>query len=892
MPTMITNQPARTGSNQTSSSSIQSSSFMTPAMNARMPQAHLKQLALNQVPFHARPHLLHVLETLEQCDDIQGQAIRSLAADFIDCYKFEPEVMDCLFRYLSCRFMLNQQELRLASLSQRDDKALLKQSMSDLRQGSFQSAEFMQNLLRGPARLGPVVTSHPTQLNRPDSSDHLLSYPNRGFDNDTDAVSFAENLWQKAGRRTEKPTVLEEAQGAIPAIKNILASMRKNGKVLMQEARQSNTSIDNQLLEAGNWIGGDRDGNPTITPALLGDVMKEWSALAFEQYIHKVSDDKLDNRPNCLYTLFKDAGNLEHLQALKSRLEATQRHVADNEPDNQTQGRFHSPAEFAEHVNHLKNSLNWSALNPNKESMVLQKLDQLTLWAHTFGFHGVSTHIRQNSEVNLHTVGALVKAAKPNTDYAKLTEGDKVSLLSKILNDDPDIRIPLGVRSSTPEIQKEIEFLESYKGLRVRFGDAALPTIITANTETLSDMLEVCVMLKYAGLASSPALGMNVVPLIETVPDMQNAKELLEGLLGTPAYKAHLTQTGNVQRVMLGYSDSMRGNGIVSAAWEGHKLPGELQQAAEAANVKLHFFHGRGGTEARGSRDSYADEIAHLDGGSLTAGYTQTEQGEEVFKKFGNRALSDHNISELISSTMQTNTQGVDMRIHAHGSSMESISRHADQAYQNLYQDPALADFLQQTTPLPYVGLSNAGSRPASRIANLQGPAFLAKLRAIPYVAAWYQSASMAPAYFGLGSGLKQHIDSVPGLATAKISELKTMYREWPFFKNLVDRAETAMNKADMTIAQQYAQLNPGTLPVFDKVKEEFELSRAMVDLVKGQNTEMSSPKTSALRQFAHFAQARLMQYAKTAEPSQRQAVETCIAMSLPTLAAALNRFG
>ncbi|HEX4880240.1 MAG TPA: phosphoenolpyruvate carboxylase [Limnobacter sp.] len=875
------------------SSSLQSNDSSGLLGNPKIPQTHLKSIALQEVPLHAQARVAQLIDALDQSNEMDHEQAVDLAKSFVSQYKNEPAVTECVFKYLTCRFMLDQHVASHANVHQRADKSLLKKSMTDLRAQSGSSSQALQSMLKGAARLGPVVTSHPTQLNRPESNERLLSYPSSGFESEQEAHAFADNLWMQAGRRIEKPTVLAEATAAKPAVKNILQSMRKNAKVLMDEARQSNMPTDVPLLEAGNWIAGDRDGNPTVTPALLGEVMAQWSDLAFDQYLHKVSDQKLDQRPHCLHRLFEDAGNLPHLKSLKARLQATRMHVVAQAPDAQTEGRFRNPQELADHVHKLKNQLNWQKLSPDAEAMVLQKLDQLALWANTFGFHGVSTHIRQNSEVNQQTVDAMVKAAKPGMAYAELPEDEKVALLMRILNDDPGLKIPAHIQAPSTEIQKEIEFLGSYKGLRDRFGEGALPTVITANTETLSDMLEVCVLLKHAKLTNSASLGMNVVPLIETVPDMKNARQLMTNLLDVPKYRAHLQQLGNVQRVMLGYSDSMRGNGIVSAAWEGHKIPAELKEVADPRGVKLHFFHGRGGTEARGSRDNYADEIAHVDGGSLDAGYTQTEQGEEVFKKFGNRALSDSNISELISSTLQTNARGPDGYIAKYGSSMESISTRADAAYQTLYQDPGLASFLQQTTPLPFVGLTNAGSRPASRIANLQGPAFLAKLRAIPYVAAWYQSGSMAPAYFGLGSGIEQHINDAPGQATAKINELQGMYKEWPFFKNLIDRAETAMNKADMVSAQRYANLNPGSQPLFDKVKTEYERTRDMINLIKGQNTAMHhSVQTNPLRTFAHTAQAELLGAAKSASASHRDAIESGIVDSMRTIAAALHRFG
>lgn len=884
--------PASIRSLLSSSGSLGSATHTNDSSTVATPAVYFKKLALQHAPTEAIKNDLHCLiDELENSPHLEITAATDLAKAFISSHGESSDAMECLFKYLNCRFQLDRHVKHSNKLNQRNDKLHLRQSMSQLRNAQPYLGG-MKKILQGPSRLGPVVTSHPTQLNRPESTESLLSYPRTGFFTEQESETYANQLWQLAGRRTVKPAVIDEAKAALPAIKNIIQSMRKSGKELIQSAQENGSDMQTLPLQVGNWIGGDRDGNPTITPQLLAEILGLWSSQAFSEYQGKLSDVNAEKRPHCLYNLFEEAGCADELKTLQQKLDATQRYVVQGALDAETSSRFKSSEAFQKHVASLKDVIMRSSLSSNRQGVALKKLGQLEVWIGAFGFHGVGTHIRQNSEVNEQTVSALISTALPGKDYPALSETEKVELLSSFLNDEPGHIMPRIIKTQSGDIRKEVEFLESYKGLRARYGDGALPTIITANTETLSDMLEVCILLKFAGLYNAPGVGMNVVPLIETVPDMRNAKELMTGLLSNTSYKAHLKTAGDVQQVMLGYSDSMRGNGIVSAAWESHKRPGELKEVADAHGVKLHFFHGRGGTEARGSRDNYSSEIGHLDGESLQTGFTQTEQGEEVFKKFGNRQLSDSSISELISATFETNAKGADEKQNVYGPTMDTISTYADAAYQDLYKAPELASFLQQTTPLSYVGLSNAGSRPASRIANLQGSAFLAKLRAIPYVAAWYQSCSMAPAYFGIGSGIQEFINNPPGKATEKIANLKDMYHSWPFFQNLIDRAETAMNKADMSIARHYAELSPDNLSIFNKVDNEFQRSRKMIDLVKGQNSEMQTPQTEGLRTFAHAAQVELLRGVQTADETARPAFEVGVAMSMQAIGNALGRFG
>lgn len=874
----------------------QSSVLSDPPFSAKQPEAYLKHLATNdeRLSHRAKNQLVSLIDQLEGNTGMSLDKATRLAATFISENATEPTAVENLFKYLNCRFMIEHRTSDNPETGLQLSKAALHRSIPNQLPGQTEPlSKSARNLFKEPSKIGPVITCHPTQLSLPESVACLTSY-NSDFRTERDAKQFATSLWQVAGRRTEKPTVLAEAKAAMPSVANILGSIRSSTKIIMGNNNEAQGKpVQEPVLEAGNWIAGDRDGNPTITPQLLGDVMALWSQMAFNEYANKLSADNADSKPHCLHNLFTQAGKVEELQNLKTRLHHTMLHIVNKAGANETSQRFESPAELVSQINSLRDTLNWETLSSDEKTMVTQKLDQLSIFAKSFGFHGVSTHIRQNSEVNQKTVAAIVNAVKPGTPYTDLNETDKVSLLTSILNNDPTLKLPMKVTSDQPDVQKELDFLNSYKGLRSRFGDAALPTIITANTETLSDMLEVCVMLKYARLGMDGDLGMNVMPLIETVPDMKNAEDLLQSLLNNSTYKKHLGHHDNVQHVMLGYSDSMRGHGIVAAAWEGHKLPATLLKVAEEGGVKTHFFHGRGGTEARGARESYTDEIGHVDGRSLDVGYTQTEQGEELFKKYGDKNTAKLNMNNLINAAVNTNTQSDEQRLALHGETMDLLAKYSTEAYLDLYQDPQLAEFLQTTTPLPHVGATNAGSRPASRISNLTGQAFLNKLRAIPYVAAWYQSSSMAPAYYGLGKGLEQLIEKGPGSAKSKINELQTMYKEWPFFKNMIDRAETAMKKADMNIAQQYAKLNPTTLPVFNKVMNEFELSRRMIDQVKQQNTATHQPQSSGLRTFAHAAQIGLMKSFQTTQDKAKLATtEDMIAMSMQAIASSIGRFG
>lgn len=889
----------------------------------------LKKIAIDSVPLEKDKALVsEFLDRLHALDNANQTAINELASEVIQAGMRNVALMEAVFNYMNCRFILEQHQLAINVADEKRTQARneMSKSMGDLsKPGNPKLAKALRELQNSGAKIGPVVTSHPTQLNRPELQPVLALWPSGGFHTEADKEVFVNQLWDSAKRRTSPPTVVDEAQGVVLAMGNILKSIRKKTKELMNLGNTDTSKLITPVLNSENWIAGDRDGNPTITPALLTQVLGMFSDLAFQEYLGKVSDTPKENRSTRLCDLFKRLGRSDDLTDLRQRLEATRRYVVDNVDGPETACRFKSPAELVEHVNTLKENL-CSPLTEDEspspdQALLATKLDQLALWAKAFGFHAAGTHIRQNSAVNAKVVAQLLKHANPGSpcdNYSTLSEGDKVNTLNEFLERgrtaDLD-QVAQQISDSAPDdatIKLELDFLKNYAHLRERFGPGALPTIITANTETLSDMLEVCVLLKHAKLNNDDAdLGMNIVPLIETVPDMKNAEALLEEMLGNKTYREHLEKRGNRQVIMLGYSDSMRCDGIFSAAWEGHKLTGKLLDIAKKHGVGVHFFHGRGGTEARGSRGNYFDEIQHVNGASLTGGCTQTEQGEEVYKKFGMRAVSDNHISQMVDGTLATYARDEYVLEDKHTAALDFISEKAGDAYRALYNDPQLPEFLLKSTPLAHVSKTNAGSRPASRIADLKDKAFLDKLRAIPYVGSWYQSGSNAPAYYGIGAGLRAYIQEGPGNPNENIQLLRDMYKNIPVFRNLIDRAEEALNKADMSIAQLYAEtLNPETAPLFHGlIKPEFDNTCQQIDLVKEQNTETRRVPTKPLQIFAHMAQIELLKQSSHTEASrklylenQRQvpaaieeektALDAGIAMSMQVVANANGRFG
>jgi len=815
------------------------------------------------------------------------QQIFALSDRFVQKHLLSQKPCANLLKQLSCELQIANQNTQLENLNHSDYKETIRKSISS----SSIQGNASQALTSPHFVVSPVFTAHPTQLNRPESTQELLNDLPKVISGDLAATEFASQLWSKAGHRDKQPTVFHEATLMKSALDNTLASIRKTHKEVRKAlAEENRPQIEKSLINVGNWIGGDRDGNPNITPEVLTEIVKKLSESAFEDYSAKLGSHK-DNKPGSLPRLLIDAGLGKELEQLRTRLEATKNYLIHDEP---SVLHFSSPQDFANQLNELS-ALDVSKLPVEQQMQLSNKLEQLKLSVDAMGFHGANTDIRQNSEMNQKTVGALLDASgQPESSYLSMNEDQRVEVLMNFLNDAPGYQLATEANCDNAVVQKELDFLNCYKKIQDKFGSNALKNIITANTESLSDMLEVCVMLKYAGLTDSGQLRMNVVPLIETVPDLKNANSLMTSLLDTPWYAERVKNGDGVQQVMLGYSDSMRSNGITSAAWEVYKNTSSLQDIAESRGIKMYAFHGRGGTEARGSGQTYQDEIQYLDGASLESGFRQTEQGEEVANKFGNRRLSNHNLSSMLTAALDQSSTGKDKLINKYADTMELLSSNADQHYCKLYNDPKLAQFLKITTPLEYVGLSNAGSRPASRKAGLEGKEYLAKLRAIPYTAAWYQSGSLAPAYFGLGTAMRTYRDApnnIPGdTPSSRAMQLLNMYKEWPFFKNLIDRSDAAIQKADMTIARQYANILPGQdKAIFNLLESEYDNTREMIQLIKGPNADLNTQPTPR-RVLAHGLQAALL---KTKHDQPGIPVnDELMALSMQAVGNALGRFG
>ena len=817
---------------------------------------------------------------------------------FINENQQNPEAITNCLKYVNSQLMILSGAERLLNSELSAERNPLEQGLNKfLESFGAQGDGAVEKLAQ--ITVSPVLTAHPTSFSRPQASAIVLSQIADLMNPHDNPAVFAK-LLDAQGVRETKPTVSSEAEQFRGNIQYLHGAGRSVHKTINQQLAKlsNNTGLTKPLVESGNWVAGDRDGNPNIDAKVLHDVVKTLSAAAFQHYEQKIGEAK-NTQLGSLCNLLCRAGNSELVSNVQAKLLRTRQHLL-NEAPLPIQGDLYQDA--CEIHDDLEKA-DLGSLKTEDRRTVFEKLALLKLDTDGIGFHGASTDIRQNSAMNEKTVHELLQRSGVTSNYSSLNETGRQQVLTNVLTSTKDISLVDLLESNgapATEFEREIQLVKSYKQIHDTFGPKALKNCITANTETMSDMLEVMVLLKHAGLADENGIRMNVVPLIETVNDLHNGPNILKSMLGHSWYGKALEQSGNVQQVMVGYSDSNRLDGPLASSWAVYQGTAKMLEVAEQHGVKLHVFHGRGGTEARGSGDSYSQEIKSTNGASMQTGTRQTEQGEEVGAKFGNKTLSKSNLADMVGSTLETMSGGADQHLVKYATTMDKLANSARDSYATLYNNSNLPVFLQSSTPIDFVGQSNAGSRPASRATAPGQSLNLDKLRAIPWVGSWYQSGSAMPAFYGTGSALESFVNARATGNKPPIQELQTMYAEWPFFKSFIDRTSTAMAKADMQVAQQYAQLAPAnTQQVFNMIQDEFKLTENMIAKIRGTNdlqshnpdaADIQSVKKS-LTNAAHAMQIGLLRAHHQAGPEIRKQLAEPIVMSMQAIANA-NRFG
>ncbi len=715
------------------------------------------------------------------------------------------------------------------------------------------------------ALVSPVLTAHPTEVSRKsilhcqrqiaallDRRDRQQLTEEEEADTDLTLRRAILTLWRTRMLRQNRLAVVDEIKNGISYYDESFFSELPRVYGQLQDLLAKRFPDEDWTLppffRIGSWIGGDRDGNPFVTADILRTALRLQSTAALDFYLDEIhalgaelplSQRLVEVSPELEALAGRSPDTSPHradepyrraLTGLYARLATTARTLDQHEALRHAVGEaqaYSRPDEFANDLGVLAGSL----AGHGAALLAGGRLRRLMRAVQVFGFHLAPVDLRQNSEVHERTVAELLARAGriPSVaTYAALDEEARISLLAA------EIACPRPLHSPyvgySGETGGELAIFFAARELRQRYGDAALPNAIISKTDGASDLLEVALLLKEAGLltpagapGAKPRLAMNIVPLFETIEDLRNSAGVMKRLFDEPAYRELVASRGDEHEVMLGYSDSNKDGGFLTSGWELYKAEIELAGVFSAARVRLRLFHGRGGSVGRGGGPSY-EAILAQPAGAVSGQIRITEQGEVISSKYSNPEVARRNLEIMIAATLEATLLDLEHATEpqAWRSIMERLSASAFQAYRALvYETEGFNRYFRESTPIAEIAGLNIGSRPASRKASER----IEDLRAIPWVFSWAQCRLMLPGWYGFGSAVGDWLAEHPdGLET-----LQRMVERWPFFRTLLSNMDMVLAKTDLGIAARYAGLvsDPALREdIFGKIRAELELTR------------------------------------------------------------------
>lgn len=699
----------------------------------------------------------------------------------------------------------------------------------------------------------PVLTAHPTQVQRKTTLDlteniHNLLRKHRDVKNGLinkskwkeDLQKHIEILLQSDIIREKKLKVANEITNVLEYynrsfIKAITKLMVEYKKLL----RENSIDLVNETpITMGMWIGGDRDGNPFVTADTLKlSAMKQceliityymnqldilYRTFSMSSQLIKESDDLrlLADKSNDSSVYREKEYYRKAIYYIREKLSNTEKYLLNNVDNDE---KYLTAEELEQDLLIIKNSL----LENNGDTLIKGDLEELLSAVKIFGFYLASIDMRQDSSVYEACVAELLKSANIENNYSELSENEKCDLLLNILKKDPR---PLSINDEnkqSEELKKELLIFKTARELKDKLGNNIIKQNIISHTTSISDLLELAIMLKEVGLVGSDFARLQLVPLFETIEDLENSYEIMDNYLALDIVKNWVKDNKDYQEIMLGYSDSNKDGGYLSSGWSLYKAQQDLSSLGNKHGIKITFFHGRGGTVGRGGGPSY-DAIISQPLGSVQDRIRLTEQGEIIAAKYGNKDAAYYNLETLFSAVierMNADMVNIDIRdIPEIKDMMDEIVEDSYKTYRKLvFEDPNFYNYFFEATPIKEVSSLNIGSRPASRkkITDIGG------LRAIPWVFSWSQSRIMLPGWYGVGTAFSNFINKESG----NIDKLRTMYKDWPFFTSLLSNVDMVMSKSDMEIAKEYANLckDDKTKEVYNKILREWKLTKQVV---------------------------------------------------------------
>ncbi len=735
------------------------------------------------------------------------------------------------------------------------------------------------------AYIAPVLTAHPTEVQRKSILDaaHAIAQLIGARDELRTVRELAENeallrarvtqLWQTRMLRTAKLAVADEIENALSYYQTTFL------RQIPRLYREIETALPGHAIATffrmGNWIGGDRDGNPNVSAETLHMALARQSETALRFYlaeIHQLGAELSMSATLCAVTAEmqalaarspdknvhrEDEPYRRALIGVYARLAATLQALTGTEALRHAvapQNPYVAASEFLADLQLIETSLR----THHADALVAPRLAPLMRAVQVFGFHLATVDLRQSSDQHELVIVELLKVAKIEADYAALGEEARRALLLRLL----DEARPLRVRTArySAHALAELAIFDAAAILHDRFGREALRHYIISHTEEVSDLLEVLVLLKEAGLMRG-ALGdlavtdLIVVPLFETIADLRQAAPIMCAFYALPGITEMMQASGGEQDIMLGYSDSNKDGGMFTSNWALYRTEIALvelfAELGHTHGITLRLFHGRGGTVGRGGGPSYQAILAQPPG-TVNGQIRLTEQGEVIASKYAHPEIGLRNLETLVAATLEATllspTQSAPPAFLA---AADQLSEFSMAAYRKLvYETPGFTEYFFSATPIGEIAELNIGSRPAARKASRE----IADLRAIPWGFSWGQCRVALPGWYGFGSALESFLSGDAKKRKAHLALLRKMHKQWPFFRTLLSNLDMVLAKSDLGIAARYVELVTDKRlgkKIFGLIQTEWQCTQGALALVTGEAQRLQSNPALA-RSIAH----------------------------------------
>jgi phosphoenolpyruvate carboxylase len=817
-------------------------------------------------------------------------------------------------------------------------------AMSRLRWAGISPKTISNTLAR--SYVSPVLTAHPTEVQRKSILDaerdiaQLLTTrdeiklratnvatkkdaltPREMAANEAQMRARVMQLWQTRLLRFSKLTVADEIENALSYYESTF--LREIPKLYADmEALLGNQPV-HTFLRMGQWIGGDRDGNPNVSAQTLEYALRRQSEVALRHYLTEVhylggelsisamladcspamqaladsSPDRNEHR--------KDEPYRKALTGVYARLAATLKDLTGTEAARHAVAPQNAYAKAEDFIADLR-TIEASLQANHGGALVNQRLHPLIRAVEVFGFHLATVDLRQSSDKHEEVVAELLVTARVCTDYSSLDEAAKRQLLLGLLNDARPLRVH-GTQYSA-HADGELAIFAMAKVMLERFGKQSIRHYIISHTETVSDLLEVLLLQKEVGLMrgtldAQATCDLIVVPLFETIEDLRNAAPIMREFYALPGVATLVQRSGAEQDIMLGYSDSNKDGGIFTSNWELYRAEIALvtlfDALANSHNIQLRMFHGRGGTVGRGGGPSYQAILAQPPG-TVRGQIRLTEQGEVIGSKYANPEIGRRNLETLVAATLEaTLLQPTKSATNAFLDAAAELSSLSMAAYRALvYETPGFTEYFFGSTPIREIAELNIGSRPASRKPNQK----IEDLRAIPWGFSWGQCRLTLPGWFGFGSAVNTFIHSgSPEEAKERTALLQKMVKQWPFFSTLLSNMDMVMAKSDMALASLYSELVSDTRlrrKIFTAIETEWHATAHALATITGDKQRLANNaalQRSIRHRFPyidplHHLQVELVRRYRAGKADER--VQRGIHISINGIAAGLRNTG